>query len=181
MKKSKAEIMLHPIRMRILCTLLGGRSLTTSQIASQLSDIPQATLYRQVQALLKSEIIKVIDEQQVRGATEKLLTLHEHGSNVSADDLDPLSKDEHLHMFQLFTATLLDHYSRYLQQPTCDLVSDRVSFRQMPVWVTDDEFDQMILQMRKPLEQALQNEQTTDRRKRLIAIISIPEPRGGLS
>ena len=45
MANSKAEMIVHPIRLRII-EALHGRELTSRQIADSLDDVPQATLYR---------------------------------------------------------------------------------------------------------------------------------------
>ena len=44
--KSKIKTMLHPIRMRIIQTLLDGKEMTAGEMAEKLQDIPQASLYR---------------------------------------------------------------------------------------------------------------------------------------
>jgi hypothetical protein len=39
------EILLHPVRMRIVVAL-AGRALTPGQLRAELTDVPQATLYQ---------------------------------------------------------------------------------------------------------------------------------------
>jgi len=38
-----ADLLLHPIRLRILQAFMGDRALTTSQIRSELPDVPVAS------------------------------------------------------------------------------------------------------------------------------------------
>ena len=45
---SSADLLLHPIRLRIIQTFLGDRQLTTSQLRLEIADVAPATLYRQV-------------------------------------------------------------------------------------------------------------------------------------
>jgi hypothetical protein len=49
-KESKAELMLQPVRFRILQCLLSGRQRTAQEIGLELVDVPPATLYRFVVA-----------------------------------------------------------------------------------------------------------------------------------
>ena len=49
-KKTKVDLILHPIRMRILMALSGSQK-TSQQLADDLRDVPQATLYRLVAEL----------------------------------------------------------------------------------------------------------------------------------
>ena len=39
---SSADLLLHPVRLRIVQAFLGDRALTTSQLSAELSDIPPA-------------------------------------------------------------------------------------------------------------------------------------------
>jgi Helix-turn-helix domain len=42
----KAELILHPVRLKILQALVGDRVLSTRQLGQLLPDVAQATLYR---------------------------------------------------------------------------------------------------------------------------------------
>ena len=45
------ELLLHPIRIRIVNAFSGDRSRTTSQVCARLPDVSQATVYRHVALL----------------------------------------------------------------------------------------------------------------------------------
>ena len=59
-KNTKADLVLHPIRIRILMALAGEHR-TSQQLADNLRDIPQATLYRHIARLAKAGIIEVAE------------------------------------------------------------------------------------------------------------------------
>ena len=40
-----ADLLLHPVRLRIVQAFLGERALTTTELSAELSDIPAASLY----------------------------------------------------------------------------------------------------------------------------------------
>jgi DNA-binding transcriptional ArsR family regulator len=69
------ELALHPVRLRILMAV-AGRQLTVQQMAKLLDGIPQATLYRHVNALADCDILQVVSENPVRGTTEKVYMLN---------------------------------------------------------------------------------------------------------
>jgi len=46
------DLLLHPVRLRIVHAMSGGRILTTSDLCTRLPDVPKTTVYRHV-ALLK--------------------------------------------------------------------------------------------------------------------------------
>ena len=47
-----ADLLLHPVRLRIVEAFLGDRALTTSALAAELADVPPASLYRHVARLV---------------------------------------------------------------------------------------------------------------------------------
>jgi DNA-binding transcriptional ArsR family regulator len=72
---STADLVLHPVRLRILQAFLGGRHLTTGDLARELPDVAQAGLYRHVSRLAKGGVLEVVGERQARGAVERTYAL----------------------------------------------------------------------------------------------------------
>ena len=46
------EVMLNPVRMRIIQTLVAKQNMTTTEICEKISDVPRTTLYRHIKVLL---------------------------------------------------------------------------------------------------------------------------------
>ena len=65
----KSELVIHPVRMRIL-SVLASRPMTTKQLAAALPDVPPATLYRQVKRLLDGTAIEVVERRTINGIVE---------------------------------------------------------------------------------------------------------------
>lgn len=51
----KADLLLHPVRMRIVQQLIAGDPQAILQLAQRLGDVPQATLYRHMKLLLEAD------------------------------------------------------------------------------------------------------------------------------
>src|ERR1700712_2699189 len=66
-----ADVLLHPVRMRILQTLFDADPLTTAQRRERLPDIPPATMYRHVAVLAEAGVLEVVNEKRVRGTVER--------------------------------------------------------------------------------------------------------------
>lgn len=179
MAESKADILLHPIRMRIIQTLIGGAQRTTQQIAEMMPDVPQATLYRHLNKLLQAQVIEVAKQQQVRGTTEKVYALASQGGDISLEELRAMSSEEHMALFMKFIASLIGDYGSYLGQPKFDLYDDGVSFRQVDLYLSDEEYVRMLKESREPLQRYMDNAPGGDRRRRRIVSIVIPEPLTG--
>ncbi|WP_147533386.1 helix-turn-helix domain-containing protein [Bacillus marasmi] len=171
---SKTKLILHPVRMKIIQSLLNGKQLTVHAIAERNKEIPQATLYRQLNTLLEAEIIQVVQENQIRGTIEKVYALKEPSVN-SQEDFLSLSKEEHLELFLTFTTQLLGQYEAYLNKKEIDLLQDGVSYRVAKLYLSDDEFQNLVVKMGTLLQDALQYEPTPERKARNFATIIIPE------
>ena len=164
------------MRLRILQTFIGGQKLTPNQLRASMPDVPPATLYRHVNALTRGGVLRVADRRQVRGAVEKLYELIEEEAHLSAEDVAHASRADHRDYFTTFLFSLLGEFERYLRGGRIDLAADGVSYRQVALHLTDEEFAVLIQSIRSPLKAALANQPAPDRRRRLLSIISIPEP-----
>ena len=68
---TSADLLFHPVRLRVVQAFLGERVLTTSQIAGELEDVPLGSLYRHVARLAGAGVLRVVSERRVRGAVER--------------------------------------------------------------------------------------------------------------
>src|SRR5215472_16251602 len=134
MSDSRVDLILHPVRMRLLITL-ARRELTTRQLSELLPDVPQATLYHHIGILTKAGLLRVVSERPVRGTVEKVYTVAVDNASLSPDDLANASREDHLRYFTMFVGMLLSDFSRYLQQDKpIDLFADRVSYGETPLY-----------------------------------------------
>ena len=139
--------MLHPVRMRIIQAFLGGlpgRQLTVQQLADELTDVPTATLYRHLNKLASADILQVVGEHQIRGAVEKVYGLATTGATIAPTDITSISREDHLRHFTTFVSGLLGDFSRYLARDQVDLIGDGVGYRQIALYLSDDELQGMI-------------------------------------
>src|SRR5687767_9335525 len=111
-----ADLLLHPVRLRVLQALLDGRALTTAQIGAHLPDVATATLYRHVHTLVEAGVLEVVGEQRVRGAVERTYRLNGPAAELDADALAAMTPDDHRRAFIAFVASLLADFDRYLER-----------------------------------------------------------------
>ena len=100
----RADLILHPVRLRIILAFARGRRLTPQQVAAVLPDVPQATLYRQIERLYQGGALAVASERRVRGAVERTYVLAEGGASLLPEELANASRDDHLAYFTAFAA-----------------------------------------------------------------------------
>ena len=95
--ESKTDLIMHPIRIRILLALV-DRKLTPLQLGEQLADVPQATLYRHLNKLMQGGLLEVIEERPVRGTVEKVYGLNQNAAaQIVSVNMENASKDDSSH------------------------------------------------------------------------------------
>lgn len=177
--ESKINTILHPARMRIMQSLLGSKELTAYEISQRVPDVPQASLYRHLNKLLEAEVLEVVKENKVRGTMEKVYALSNQLETLTANEVKEASRQDHFGFFFSFLTNLLGDYEQYLQQENIDLEKDGVSYRQVSIFLSDEELKDLLTEMRTIVGKVMDNEPTTERKLRTISTIVIPKDARG--
>jgi hypothetical protein len=177
MPEGTAELLLHPLRLRIVQRFLGERVLTTAQLRDELADVANATLYRQVAVLAEAGVLEVVSERRSRGATERTYALRRELASVSPEEWAGMSPDEHRAAFAVFVAALLTDFDRYVAQDGADLARDVVGYRQASFYATDEETLAAVAAVRGALAPFLDASPTAQRRRRLLTTVLLPAER----
>jgi hypothetical protein len=169
-----ADLLLHPVRLRILQAFLGDRALTTSQLSAELSDVPAASLYRHVARLVDGGALQVVAERRIRGAVERTYVLRQSAARVRLDEIAAMKPDEVRAMFLAFAAGLIGDFDRYLDRGAPDLLRDGVAFGIEGLWLDDAEFADMMRDLYRVLDSRRANLPDKGRRRRLLASVLLP-------
>lgn len=132
---SIADVVMHPVRLRIV-QQLGGRSLTTTQLRAALPDVSQATLYRHVATLVDSGVLAVVDRRQVRGTTERTLALGDRMAQVDHAELRAMTSQQLRLAFLTFVADVVGDFDRMLERDDPQS-RDYLGFGRVPLYVAD--------------------------------------------
>lgn len=106
-----ADVVMHPVRLRIIQQVGDGEA-TTAELRSALPDVSQATLYRHVAALVEAGILSVVEERRVRGAVERTLALGERMAHVDHEELGAMDARKLQQAFLTFLAHLGETFDR---------------------------------------------------------------------
>lgn len=148
--------------------------MTPLELKAELGDVAQASLYRQIARLEQGGLIEIVGERRIRGSLERTYQVVEASVALGSDEIEGASRTDHLRYFSTFVASLLNDYGAYLDRGEPDLEADRVSYRQAALWLSDEEFDEMIEELREILRPRLAIGQAPDRRRRLMTTILMP-------
>lgn len=169
-----ADVVLHPVRLRIVQAFLGDRELTTGELRAELPDVATATLYRQVSAMVDGGVLEVADERRVRGAVERTYRLRAGAAYVDADAAATMSVDDHRRAFLAFVAGLVGDLDRYLDAGEVDLARDGVGYRQHALHLTDDELADLVADLRAVVAPRLGLRPDGVRTRRLFSTVLVP-------
>ncbi len=169
------NLLLHPLRMRIVQTLIGDRQLTAQEISERLPDTAPASLYRHLSILVKGGILTVVEENRKRGTLERVYAITQSLNEETEKEAVNMSREELLRHFFSFQLNLLGDFKAYLDRETIDLHKDGVGYRQVNLYLSDAEFAALADSMNAGIAPLLQNEPAPGRRLRSMATIIVPK------
>ena len=120
----------------------------------------------------------------VRAAQEKVYSLVEGAANVGPSESRATSPADHLRHFTVFLGLLRGDFERYVgEKARLDLAKDGVAYYQIPVYLSDAEYQRFVNDLKALLTTLRKHEPNGSRRRRLVNFVTIPgvAPRGKLS
>ena len=174
---ASADLLLHPVRLRIIKAFLGDRALTTSQLAAELDDVPAGSLYRHVARLTDAGVLQVVAERRVRGAVERTYTLRLFAAQIQPGEAAAMTAEEHMQAFMAYVAGMLADADRYLADGPIDPVRDGASYRMAALWLTDAEFAEFARDLAAVFQPRLANPPGKGRRRRMVYNVILPAPK----
>jgi hypothetical protein len=150
---------------------LGDRALTTSQLRDELSDVPAASLYRQVGRLVDAGVLQVVAERRVRGAVERTYVLRLAAASIGLDEIAAMSIEDHRQAFLAYVAGLMAAADRYLQRENVDPLRDGVSYQIAGLWLDDAEYAEFVRDLVRVIQPRFANPPGKGRRRRILATV----------
>jgi DNA-binding transcriptional ArsR family regulator len=175
---ASADLLLHPVRLRIVKAFLGDRALTTSQLAEELDDVPPGSLYRHVALLVKAGVLQVVAERRVRGAVERTYMLRLFAAQITPEEAKRMSPEEHAEAFMVYVAGMLADADRYLAAGQPDPARDGADYRVGALWLSDAEFAELLHDLSIVFQPRLGNAPGPGRKRRMIYTVFLPVPEG---
>jgi DNA-binding transcriptional ArsR family regulator len=171
---ASADLLLHPVRLRIVRAFLGDRALTTSALAAELADVPAASLYRHVARLADAGVLTVVAERRVRGALERTYVLRVSAASIGLDEIGTMSAEDHRQAFLAFVAGLLGDFDRYLARDDRDFLRDGVGYRLAAFWLDDAEYAELMLELARVLQPRAASPPGPGRSRRILGYVLLP-------
>ncbi|WP_309717853.1 helix-turn-helix domain-containing protein [Armatimonas sp.] len=174
-KENKAEIIFHPVRIRVVQALFGERQMTAHELQTATGVASLATLYRHLNRMVEAEILAVVEERPVRGAIEKVYAFA-HGSvaKFQPEEYRAIPPEDQLRYFNALVGSLLNDFGRYVGQKQFDRGEDGVITRQIALNLTDEEAKQLWETLYEALAPYQKLALDPARRRRILTTILLP-------
>ena len=168
------ELLLHPVRIRIVRAFAGDRVRTTSDLQARLPDVPHTSLYRHVGLLTTEGVLEVVGQERIRGTVERSYRLNRQRATLDQDAIEGMPIEAHRSAFAAAMAALMADFGAYLDHGDADPSRDLVGYRQIPLWLTSAELADLISQMQSVLTRVIANKPAPQRRQYLLSPVLFP-------
>lgn len=162
------NILLNPVRARIIQYLAFHKAVTAGELVSFMTDIPRTTLYRHINTLVKSNILSIVSENRIRGTLEKVYSL-----NISAISSENTLENAPRNAFG-FLMNIYSDFERYFNTENPNPGRDKLFLNNIVLMLSDEEYDGFLMELQTLLRKHLNNEPSSERKPRNLSIISAP-------
>jgi DNA-binding transcriptional ArsR family regulator len=170
-----ADLLLHPVRMRILQALFDADPLTTTQLRDRLPDIAPATMYRHIAVLAEAGVLEVVSERRVRGTVERSYRVRPGEAVVDPEARAAMTREDHQRAFTTFSASLMTDFDRYFAHEDADPHADGVVYRQAAVWLTEEEIAALVEEIESAVVARIGNSRDGGRIRHVISLVVVPD------
>lgn len=170
---SKAEVVVHPARLRIIHALQ-GREMTTGQIAQALPDLPLASLYRHLKLMKDHGIVRVSEERQRNGIAESVYALVTGAARFTREEFAAIPPEDHQRFFAIFLGALSSTVTRYFEEPGYDTTRDGMTYFIGHLRLSDEKRRQLRLDL-LDLARRYADEQSEDGRPTQLGVSLTPD------
>jgi DNA-binding transcriptional ArsR family regulator len=174
MPTSRASLITHPVRARILTALL-GRQLTTQQIAQLLPDVPLPSVYRHMRLLVDAGVLKAVDEVRVKGAPTQVYAVQPGQTSLSPADVRDATRADHQQYLTTLQNKLAEKLRTSLEQTPFDPGKDPIHCLMESLHLSPDEYREFQQALQAFLEPWRARPPAADRRRLLFAHLLLPD------
>ena len=173
---ASADLLLHPVRLRIVKAFLGDRALTVKQLAAEMADVPAGSIYRHVGRLTDAGVLHVVAERRVRATTERTYAMRMYAAQMQPNEIAAMTLEEHANAFLAYVAGLLGDFDRYIASKPEHPGEDGAGYKVAAMWLTDAELTDYLRELNAITQPRLANAPGGDRKRRMLYTVLLPAP-----
>ena len=158
------DVLMNPVRMRIVQCFLTHETATSAEVSAWLEDVPRATLYRHINVLAENDFLTIVEKTKIRGATERTFKLNRKMLTSGGDSTQKA--------FSILMGLYRD-FERYFASESPDPVRDYVFLKTDEMMLNDREYNAFLVEMLE-LIKAYSGRPAEGRALRRLSMISSP-------
>lgn len=162
------KVLTDPVSNRILQMMRVRERMTISDILSENTDVPRATVYRKVEKMLDVGAIKIVDSHKVRGQTENVYSIKQIYIT------NPKTNEDSMEIVTISLMQILDQYTRYFKNENADVNRDKLFLLNYAISLSDKDFSAMMSDIFRIVDKYQKKELTSDAKIRNLYLLSAP-------
>ncbi len=170
--KNKADLLLNPVRMRIIQFTAQNQPVTVAQTAKALPDVPKATLYRHMRVLTSSGILSIVSEEKIRGTFEQSYSLNTEKIYASGNES---GSELHTLVYSVLTKLIAD-FTEYFGNESENPYKDRLFVSSNALRLDDNDYNEFIREIFETAEKYSRFPVKVNAKTRAVTFISSPAP-----
>lgn len=159
------EVVMNPVRQRIIQFLMIYGKGTVKEIKSKLTDVPTPSMYRHIKILAENAVIVVAEENKVRGTVESVYRLNENA--LSIEDNTGLT-------IQADMMNICRNFARYFAGDKVQPKKDMLFMTGCTLNLTDEDYKQFFVELHQVAQKYMAKEPAEGSRVRQVSLISSP-------
>lgn len=166
----KVDVLLNPVRMRIIQYAAHNHPVTVGQIAGAMPDVSKATLYRHMRVLTENGILQIAGEEKIRGTVEVSYSLNVDKINASGQE--SYSELQAL-IYSMLTKVIAD-FAHYFSKENINPFDDGYFVSANALSLKDSDFDSFKKEVFAVVEKYSLMPAVDNSKMRMITVVSSP-------
>ncbi|WP_343250548.1 helix-turn-helix domain-containing protein [Diplocloster hominis] len=168
------DAFVNPVKSKLLLEIYTHQKITTKELSAAFPDIPQATMYRHMNRMLKDGLIEVVEENKIRGVTEKVYGIAFDFDSVGKQLFEKNPGTTLLQMFTQYMMAFLQEFKDYSRRDHINPEQEPFSFTVCPCYASPEEIKDALTRIGEILTPLIQNPSTPDRKMHSFGVILTP-------
>lgn len=162
------KVLTDPVSNRILQMIRVRKKMTISDILSENTNLPRATVYRKIEKMLDVGAIEIVDSHKVRGQTENVYAIN------TIYIANPENNEDSFKMVTISLMQILDQYDRYFRNGNADVNRDKLFLLNYAIPLSDKDFSAMMSDIFKIVDKYQKKKVSPDAKLKNLYLLSAP-------
>lgn len=163
------KVLTDPVSNRILQMIRMREKMTISDILSENTNVPRATVYRKIEKMLDVGAIEIVESHKMRGQIENVYGIKD------IYIANPETNEDSMKIVTISLMQILDQFDRYFKSENADVNRDKLFMLNYAISLSDKDFSAMMSEIFKIVDKYQKKKTTPDAKIRNLYLLSAPE------